>query len=134
MADGAGTSLGLAFWLALAGFAVLREAGNIDMRAFDGPRSGELRFVGLSLFPSSQNQKASKQGYYGSQADDPPLGRRLAITVALFLGGLFIAFRDPDNGRSALGPDQYLGFGLCWLGLAVWLGTLAFPSTWGWLL
>ena len=46
----------------------------------------------------------------------------LVLAVGLFLGGLHITFRNPDNGRSTFGPDQYIGFGLMISGYMVgWL-------------
>jgi hypothetical protein len=56
----------------------------------------------------------------------------LALTVLLFLGGLLWAFRNPNKSRTRFGAYQWIGLALCALGLFVWLGTLAFPFTWGW--
>ncbi len=45
----------------------------------------------------------------------------LILPLAPFLVGLFLTFRNPDNGRSTFGPDQYIGISLCGIGLIGWL-------------
>ena len=55
---------------------------------------------------------------------------RFFLAGGLFIGGLFLAFGNPDNGRGSLSTDQYVGFSLCGLGLFIWWGIFAFPSIW----
>ena len=67
--------------------------------------------------------------------DEPPVGRRLTIAGCLFCLGLFLSFwyrEKSDNGGLGLRPANVFGLLLVGIGLFVWWGTFAFPSTWGW--
>lgn len=60
--------------------------------------------------------------------DDATFIGSLLLSVGLFFCGLFLSFRNPHNGRSVFGPNQYIGFGLISGGLLLWACCFA-----GWL-
>ena len=91
-----------------------------DVGAFDGHICGQRRLVGSSLQNADPDQAAGEHRNCQGQSNEPPIGRRLALTVGLFLGGFFCCWRNgehPNHDWRFLGPLNALGLLLIGLSL-----------------
>ena len=101
-----------------------RQAGVISMGL-------ALLCVALVLVGVTVGQIVNCTG----EPNEPPIGRRFTLSLGLFLSGFFWSCRyrqESNNSRGLLSSSNIFGLSLSWLGLLIWWGTFAFPSTWGW--
>lgn len=89
----------------------------------------ELPPIDARLRNADADQSEREQRNRDRDRSIPPLKRRLAATILLFLSGLYLIFRDPNGEWSPW--RTYVGLTLI-AGALLLNITLGLPSTWGW--
>src|SRR6267378_4670515 len=84
-------------------------------------------FKSLSLQAVNNQLDQSEKNDDSSQADHPPIGRRLIIALCLFIGGFLLSLRGwehTNNDRRLISTAQIVcGLGLSGRGVLLWLVT-----------
>jgi len=90
----------------------------------------------VNLPSNHQDGQESNKSSGDRQTPVPPICSRLTLFLCLLFGGFLISLRgwlDPnDKGTGVRTTWVVGGWGVSFLGVLIWLGTLAFPSTWDW--